>query len=106
MIRDGRKGSAVGNAGDVEGALVRGDEGGAVGPVVGRVSRGVDGEDDIDGASGLDEWMERYVLQVFAAVDKGEARGLGDGRGAVVKPEEGVGCVGSDVVVVFADVGE
>ena len=105
-VRDGGEGGAVGDAGGVEGALVRRDEGGAVRPVVGRVGGGVDGEDDVDGAGGLEEGMQRDVLQVFAAVDEGEGGGLGDVGGAVVEAEEGVGRVGGDVVVVFADGGE
>ena len=106
LVRDGGEGGAVGDTGGVEGALVGGDEGGAVRPVVGRVGGGVDGEDDVDGAGGLDEWVEGDVLQVFAAVDKGEGGGLGDDGGTVVEAEEGVGGVGGDVVVVIADIGE
>jgi len=44
-------------------------------------------------------------LQVFAAVDEGELEGGGDGGGVVVRVE-GVGFPLSDVVVVFAQVGQ
>lgn len=53
-------------------------EGGAVWPVVFCVGGGVDGEDDIDVAVGLDEGVEGDVLEVFASVDEGEAGRLRD----------------------------
>lgn len=62
LVRDVGEGGAVLDAGGVDAALVGGDQAGAVGPVVGGVGGGVDGEDDVDGAVGLDERVEGDVL--------------------------------------------
>lgn len=108
MIGDVREGGVVLDRG-VGGALVGGDEGGAVGPVLrgvgglDGVGGGVDGEDDVDVAVGLDEGVEGDVLEVFAAVDEGEAGVAGAGVGAVVVAAEGVGGVICDVVVGFVE---
>lgn len=97
-VGHGGEGGAVGDGG--QGALVGGAQRRTVGPVEGRVGRAVDGEDDVDGALGLDERVEGDVLQILAAVDEGELAGGGTRVAAGVEPQEGVGGPLGDVVVV------
>ena len=84
MIGDGGERGPVceitgsrGGGGGEDAALVGGDEGGAVGPVVGCVGGGVDGEDDVDVAVGFDSGGGGDVFEVFAAVDEVEVSLLG-----------------------------
>lgn len=104
-VGNGGEGGAVADGG-VEGALVGGDEGGAVGPEVLGVSARIDGKNDVYSANGLDERVQRDVLEILAAVHEGEFRDIGVAvRGGVVMPE-GVGGVLRDVVVILSDVFE
>lgn len=86
-----------------KGALVRGAQRGAVGPV-GHVRGGVNGEDDVHGAHGLDQRVERDVLQVFAAVDQVQLDRVRVGVGLVVPVQERVGDDLRHVVLGLPDV--
>ena len=61
------------------------------------VGRGVNGKNDVYGTLGLGQRVEGQVLQVFAAVDKGENFGGGDFAAGRIDVAEGVG-VGGNVV--------
>lgn len=54
----------------------------------------------------LDERMEWNVLEVFAAIDEGEAARLSIAGGRIMVGEEGVRAVVGDVIVVLSDIGE
>lgn len=84
VVGNGGKQGAVGHFG-AERSFVGCAEGGAVGPVVVCIGGGIDGEDDVHGAYGLDERVEGQVLEIFAAVDHGELEGGGGGVGGVVE---------------------
>lgn len=99
-VGNGGKGCAV--AYRAEGALVGLYEGGAIWPVVGGVGAVVVCEDYVDVSGGLNQGVERDILVVEAAVNKGEGGGVVvDGVACWVPAVEGVGSVTCDVVVVF-----
>ena len=67
-----REGSAVLDR-LVQASLVGCDKRGAIGPIVIGIGRRVNGEDDIHIAIRLYKRIQRNVLQIFTAIDKGEA---------------------------------
>ncbi|ROV93346.1 hypothetical protein VSDG_06882 [Cytospora chrysosperma] len=98
VVRDGGEQRPVGHVAGA--ALVAGPQGRRVGPVVGRVGAAVHGEDDVNGADGLDQRRQGDVLQVLAAVHERQLRRVGAGVGGVPPAQEGVGHPLGDVVVV------
>jgi len=99
-VRHSREIRAIGDR--EQATLVRGHEGGAVGPILADVlvqcvGAGVDREDDVYVALGLGERVEGQILEIFAAVDEGEDFRKGDFAGGWVDADEGIG-VGGDVI--------
>lgn len=68
LVRDGGECGAIGNARGVQAALVGGNQSGTVRPGVVGVSRGINGEDNIDVSLGLDQWVQRDVLEILATI--------------------------------------
>lgn len=68
LVGNGGECGAVGNARGVQVALVGGNQSGTVRPGVVGVSRGIDGENNIDMSLGLDQRVQRNVLEILAAI--------------------------------------
>lgn len=110
LVRNRREGGAVADTAAVQAALVGCDQGGAVWPVIVSVGGGVNSEDDIDMALGLDKRVQGNVLSILAAIDDIQHFLRGVRRRVLVVFVEGVGIVRSDVVLgsvkLFQEVGE
>lgn len=105
-VRDGREGSTVGNARRVQGTLVGGNQRSTVRPGAVGVSGRVNGKDDIHVSLGLDQRVQRDVLEILTTVHDIKLP-VGGVRGRVVAPSvEGVGGVDGDIVRVLTNVAQ